>query len=158
MRSSSPSCAASCAACHRGGKACLSIRKHDHFTPTREIRRHARALAHNHHRSSRFRTVRTSAPSIVRSILCSLPSIKPIQNRPHFRFRTNVAHSYRKWLKSRPESGLDWSICSTFERASPPSCAASCAACHRSKVYEPSIRAGLGTAAHYCILLSRTQI
>jgi len=26
-----------------GGKACLSFRKHDHFTPTREIRRHVRA-------------------------------------------------------------------------------------------------------------------
>ena len=30
-----------------GGKACLSIRKHDHVTPTREIRRHVRALARN---------------------------------------------------------------------------------------------------------------
>ena len=31
-----------------GRKAYLSIRKHDHFTPTREIRRHVRALARNH--------------------------------------------------------------------------------------------------------------
>ena len=31
-----------------GGKACLSIRKHDHLTPTRKIRRHIRALARNH--------------------------------------------------------------------------------------------------------------
>ena len=31
-----------------GGKACLSIRKHDHFTPTMQIRRHVRALARNH--------------------------------------------------------------------------------------------------------------
>jgi len=31
-----------------GGKACLLIRKHDHFTPTREIKRHVRALARNH--------------------------------------------------------------------------------------------------------------
>ena len=30
-----------------GGKAGLLIRKHDHFTPTREIRRHVRALARN---------------------------------------------------------------------------------------------------------------
>ena len=30
-----------------GGKACLLIRKHDHFTPTREIERHVRALARN---------------------------------------------------------------------------------------------------------------
>ena len=29
----------------KGGKACLSIRKHDLFTPTREIRPHVRALA-----------------------------------------------------------------------------------------------------------------
>ena len=27
-----------------GGKACLLIRKHDHFTPAREIRRYGRAL------------------------------------------------------------------------------------------------------------------
>ena len=32
----------------QGGKACLLIRKHGHFTPTREIRRHVRALARNH--------------------------------------------------------------------------------------------------------------
>ena len=31
-----------------GGKACLSIRKHDHFTPAREIKRHVRALGRNH--------------------------------------------------------------------------------------------------------------
>jgi len=31
-----------------GGKARLLIRKHDHFTPTREIKRHARALARDH--------------------------------------------------------------------------------------------------------------
>jgi len=31
-------------ACTGGGKACLLIRKHDHFTPTREIRQHVRAL------------------------------------------------------------------------------------------------------------------
>jgi hypothetical protein len=31
----------------RGGEAGF-IRKHDHFMPTREIRRHVRALAHNH--------------------------------------------------------------------------------------------------------------
>jgi len=31
-----------------GGKAGSLIRKHDHFTPTREIRRHVRALARNH--------------------------------------------------------------------------------------------------------------
>jgi hypothetical protein len=31
------------------GKACLSIRKYDHFSPTREIRRHVGALARNHH-------------------------------------------------------------------------------------------------------------
>ena len=30
------------------GKACLLIRKHDHFTPLREIKRHLRALARNH--------------------------------------------------------------------------------------------------------------
>jgi len=33
----------------QGGEACLSIRKHDNFTPTREIRRHVRALAHPVH-------------------------------------------------------------------------------------------------------------
>jgi hypothetical protein len=32
----------------RWGKACLSISKHDHFTPPREIKRHVRALARNH--------------------------------------------------------------------------------------------------------------
>ena len=32
----------------QGGKACSLIRKHDHFTPTREIKRHVRALARNH--------------------------------------------------------------------------------------------------------------
>jgi len=31
-----------------GGKAGLLIRKHDHFTPTRENKRHVRALARNH--------------------------------------------------------------------------------------------------------------
>ena len=31
-----------------GGKACLLICKHDHFTPTREIKRYVRALACNH--------------------------------------------------------------------------------------------------------------
>ena len=31
-----------------GGKACLLIRKHDHFTPPREIKGHVRALARNH--------------------------------------------------------------------------------------------------------------
>ena len=31
-----------------GGKACLLLRQHDHFTPTREITRHLRALARNH--------------------------------------------------------------------------------------------------------------
>jgi len=31
-----------------GGEACLLIRKHDHFTPTREIKRHVRAIARNH--------------------------------------------------------------------------------------------------------------
>ena len=30
------------------GKDCLLNRKHDHFTPTREIRRHVRALDRNH--------------------------------------------------------------------------------------------------------------
>ena len=30
-----------------GEKAGLSIRKHDHYTPTREIERHVRALVHN---------------------------------------------------------------------------------------------------------------
>ena len=30
------------------GKACLLIHKHDHFTPTREIKRHVRALARHH--------------------------------------------------------------------------------------------------------------
>ena len=34
--------------CEQGrGKACLSIRKHDHFTSTRETRQHVRALARN---------------------------------------------------------------------------------------------------------------
>ena len=28
--------------------SCLSIRKDDHFTPTRKIRKHVRALARNH--------------------------------------------------------------------------------------------------------------
>jgi len=32
----------------RGGEACLLIRKLDHSTPTREIKRHVRALARNH--------------------------------------------------------------------------------------------------------------
>ena len=32
----------------QGGEAGLLIRKHDHFTPTREIRRHVWALARNH--------------------------------------------------------------------------------------------------------------
>jgi len=32
----------------QGGQVCSSIRKHDYFTPTREIRRHVRALARNH--------------------------------------------------------------------------------------------------------------
>ena len=31
-----------------GGKACLLIRKDDNFAPTREIKRHVRALARNH--------------------------------------------------------------------------------------------------------------
>ena len=31
-----------------GGKACLLIRKHDHFTPMKEIKRHVSALARNH--------------------------------------------------------------------------------------------------------------
>ena len=31
-----------------GGKACLLICKHDPFTPTREIKRHVKALARNH--------------------------------------------------------------------------------------------------------------
>ena len=31
-----------------GGGACLLIRKHDHFTTTREIKRHVRAQARNH--------------------------------------------------------------------------------------------------------------
>ena len=31
-----------------GGKACLLIRKHDHFTPTRGIKRYVRAPARNH--------------------------------------------------------------------------------------------------------------
>ena len=30
------------------GKACLLVRKRDHFTQTREIKRHVRALACNH--------------------------------------------------------------------------------------------------------------
>ena len=34
--------------CDEGGKACLFIRKHEHFTPTREIRRHVRTLARHH--------------------------------------------------------------------------------------------------------------
>ena len=33
---------------HEGGEAGLLIRKHDHFTPTRKIRRHVKALARNH--------------------------------------------------------------------------------------------------------------
>jgi len=33
---------------HWWGKACSSIRKHDHFTPTREIKRQVRALARKH--------------------------------------------------------------------------------------------------------------
>ena len=32
----------------KAGKACLSTREHDHFTPTREIKRHVRAIARNH--------------------------------------------------------------------------------------------------------------
>ena len=31
----------------KGEKTCLFIRKHDHFSPTRDIRRHVRALARN---------------------------------------------------------------------------------------------------------------
>ena len=36
-----------------GGKACIFIRKHDHFTPTRKIKRHVRALARHHPEGSR---------------------------------------------------------------------------------------------------------
>ena len=43
-RAASPSLAVPCWLCW-GGEACLLIRKHDHFTPTREIKRHVRALA-----------------------------------------------------------------------------------------------------------------
>ena len=32
----------------KGGKAGLLIRKHDHYTPTRGIERHVRAITHNH--------------------------------------------------------------------------------------------------------------
>ena len=32
----------------QGGKACLLLCKYDHFSPTREIRRHVRALARNY--------------------------------------------------------------------------------------------------------------
>ena len=32
----------------KGAAVCSLIRKHDHFTPTREIRQHVRALARNH--------------------------------------------------------------------------------------------------------------
>ena len=51
-----------------GGKACLLIRKHDHFTPAREIRRHVRALARNHpvasdHQSGRVSHAPTTFPA-----------------------------------------------------------------------------------------------
>jgi len=36
-----------------GGKACLSIGEHNHFTPTRGIKRHVRALARNHPKARR---------------------------------------------------------------------------------------------------------
>ena len=36
-----------CVCTRERGQACLSICTHDHFTPTREIERHIRALAHN---------------------------------------------------------------------------------------------------------------
>ena len=46
------------AACFRGpapgGIACLSIRKHDHFTPTREMRRYVRALTARNHPEGRY--------------------------------------------------------------------------------------------------------
>jgi hypothetical protein len=47
--STTPALCGTCTSCQVAwGKACLLIRKHDHFTPTREIRRHVRALACNH--------------------------------------------------------------------------------------------------------------
>ena len=38
----------------QGGKACLLIRKNDHFTPTREIRQRVRALARHHPNGWKF--------------------------------------------------------------------------------------------------------
>ena len=43
-----PTPASSATAPTSGAKACLLIRKHGRFTPTREIKRHVRALARNH--------------------------------------------------------------------------------------------------------------
>jgi len=40
--------------CEDGGKTCLLIRKHDHFTLTREIKRHVRALARNYPEGWKF--------------------------------------------------------------------------------------------------------
>ena len=48
---------------HTVGKACLLIRKHDHFTPAREMRRDVRALTARNHpfRSFRFFELPTEA-------------------------------------------------------------------------------------------------
>ena len=51
----------------KGGGACLLIRKHDHFTPTREIRRHVRALARDHPKGWKLQE---SALSVPRTLCC----------------------------------------------------------------------------------------
>ena len=50
------------------GIACLLIRKHDHFTPAREIKRHVRALARNHSEGWKLQEpCGTSVPSWTKS-------------------------------------------------------------------------------------------
>ena len=69
-----------------GGEACLLIRKHDHVTPTREIKRHVRELARRPaevpHRPPSHAAHNVAPPTIHPMKSCATPRIRSVYTRP----------------------------------------------------------------------------
>ena len=87
-------------AVEEGGEACLLIRKQDHFTPTREIRRHVRALARNHPEGWKFRGPAADFEFRWSGLDLGFESGSEVGTQDRFRADSEQSR------KSRPDSGL----------------------------------------------------
>ena len=101
-----------------GGKACLFIHKHEHFTPTREIKRHVRALARNHPAgwklqghvspaSTNYLTYRIS----ISVVFCNAPGKCSLRRPSASSSVASVCPSVNLWVDSpmlEADMGLAW--------------------------------------------------